>query len=328
MKACSEVCKNENGGVALILVIWVLVILIAISGEFSYSIRTELTTTRNFKEEEEAYHGALAGIELGKLEILTLKEPFHVYHNEEGSLIFHEEDDPPVRKGELGNSSFSYTLIDESGKLNINTASEEQLKNLLKNIGVETADIDTIVDSILDWKDENDLHRLNGAEEDYYRGLENPYSSKDGPFDIIDELLLVKGITPEIFFTAGEENEEEQDEEGEGEKMDRGRAVEAKTGGLSKYLTTWGSKKININTAPPEVLEAVLGTARAELIVNQRESGPLYTAQAGGMVTSTIFTILSTGTNRDGSISRTIQTTIRKFGDRIEVLYWNDNFIG
>jgi hypothetical protein len=47
--------RDASGAVALILVMWVMVILIAIVGEFSYSMRTELNITRNFKEEEEAY---------------------------------------------------------------------------------------------------------------------------------------------------------------------------------------------------------------------------------------------------------------------------------
>jgi general secretion pathway protein K len=329
MKACSDAfnrphparhdLSGERGGVALILVIWVVVILIAIAGEFTYSIRTDLTITRNFKEEEEAYHSALAGIELAKLEIHSLKQPYHVYHNEEGALIFEkeEEEEPPVREGDLGNSSFSYTLTDESGKLNINTASEVQLKELMRNIGIDSSDVDTIADSILDWHDENELHRLNGAEEDYYRSLDHPYSSKDGPFDIIDELLLVKGVTPEIYYGTVDDNEDEDEDDNE-----------IASGGISGYLTTWGSRNININTASEEVLKSVLGTAVAENIIIQREAGPILRARAGGTITSNVFTVESTGRNRDGSISRTIRMTLRKLGKKIEVLYWNDNVIG
>jgi hypothetical protein len=58
MKKCAlpiPSLRDASGAVALILVMWVMVILIAIVGEFSYSMRTELNITRNFKEEEEAY---------------------------------------------------------------------------------------------------------------------------------------------------------------------------------------------------------------------------------------------------------------------------------
>ena len=65
--------QNEKGVVALLLVLWVMVILVAIAGEFSYSMRTEVNITRNFKEEEESYQLALAGIERAKIEILSAK---------------------------------------------------------------------------------------------------------------------------------------------------------------------------------------------------------------------------------------------------------------
>ena len=63
---------------------------------------------------------------------------------------------------------------------------------------------DIIVDSILDWKDADDLHRLNGAESDYYLSLPNPYRAKDANFDTLEELLLVRGVTPEILYGGGE----------------------------------------------------------------------------------------------------------------------------
>lgn len=289
--------KNEDGGVVLILVIWIIVILVAIVGEFSYSMRTEINITRNFKEEEESYQLALAGIEHAKIEILSAKAPLYVYLNEDGILVFGQGDKSPVRKGELGNGSFSYTIIDEDGRLNINNASLPQLKYLIRDVGIDATNVDVITDSIIDWRDTNDLHMLNGAEEDYYQSLENPYSCKDGPFDVVDELLLVRGITQEIFYS------------------------------IAPHLTTWGSNKININTASKEVLEAVFGAEAAENIIRQRETVPILTPLSGGAVSSSFFTVISTGTTGDGSIKRTIKTTLKKSGEKIEVLYWNDNFI-
>ncbi len=249
---------NEKGGVALLLVLWVMVILVAIAGEFSYSMRTEVNITRNFKEEEESYQLALAGIERAKIEILSVKEASYVYLNEEGLLVFEGGEEEPAREDTLEMGSFSYTITDEDGKLNINTASLQQLKNLVQNMGLETDEVDTVVDSIIDWRDSNDLHMLNGAEEDYYQSLEMPYSCKDAPFDVVEELLLVRGVTPEIFYGSDKKEKEEEYR------------------GLVKYLTTWGTQKINVNTAPQEVLEALLGIQVAEDIVTQREENPLY----------------------------------------------------
>lgn len=299
-----DLFSGQTGGVALILVVWVLVILVAIVGEFSYSMRTELNITRNFKEEEESYQLALAGIERAKIEILLAKEPSYIYLNEDGILVFGEGDENPVREVKLGGGIFSYTITDEDGKLNINNASYPQLRYIIENSGVDITEVDPIVDSIIDWRDTNDLHMLSGAEEDYYQSLERPYSCKDGPFDIIDELLLVKSVTPEIFY------------------------------GIAPYLTSWSqgkinvNRKINVNTASREVLEAIFGITAAENIITQREGGPILTPVAGGAISSIFFTIISTGTTIDGSIKRSIKTTLRKKGEKLEVIYWNDNFIG
>ncbi len=309
--------KDEKGGVALILVIWIIVMLMAIVGEFSYSMRTELNILRNFNEEEIAYQLALAGIERAKFEILSVKESSYVYMNEEGILAFEDGDENPVRKGELGNSTFSYVITDENAKLNINKAPLSQLKPFIRNTGVDITEVDTIVDSIIDWRDTNDLHMLNGAEEDYYRSLENPYSCKDGPFDAVDDLLLVKGVTEEIFYGTAE-RERDDDDDDDQQVYD----------GIAQYITTWGSGKININTASANVLEAVLGSQKAEEIISQREIAPITSPQSGGMVRSFFFTVISTGTAGDDKIKREIKTTLRQRGKQLEVVYWNDNFTG
>ena len=314
--------KNESG-VALILVLWVMVILVAIVSEFAYSMRTELNIPRNFKEEEESYQLALAGIECAKMEIILAKNSLYAYLTEDGILVFQKEkeEEIPERKGELGKGTFSYTITDEEGKLNINTAPPPQIRYIISNSGVDVTDIDTIVDSIIDWKDTDNLHMLNGAEEDYYQSLENPYSSKDGPFDSIDELLLVKGVTPEIFY--GSMKEEEDKEKNEGDEEKNGEDEEKEYESIAQYFTPWGSGRLNINTASQKVLEAVFGAAQAENIIKQRTANPALQ----GAIKPSVFTITSTGTTIDAKIKRTIKTTIRREGNKLRVLYWNDNFI-
>lgn len=312
-----NILKDEAGGVALILVVWVMIVLVAIVGEFSYSMRTEINITRNFKEEAQAYQSALAGIESAKYEILSAEKPADTYVNENGILIFNQDEEEPERKDDLGNGTLKYDIVDEEGKLNINTASRDQLKYIFLDSGVDSTEADVIVDSIIDWRDSNDMHMSNGAEEDYYRSLPEPYSCKDGPFDSVEELLMVKGMTPEILYGSSDASRDEEDSEEE-DVYD----------GVAKYLTVNGPGVININTAGRVVLEAVLGVEKADNIILQREAGPISTPVRGGRVSSTFFTVTSTGANADGTIIRSVRTIVQKKENRMETVYWNDNFIG
>ena len=301
---------NKSGAVALILVIWVTIILIAIVAEFSFSMRTEINITQNFKEEEEAYQLALAGIEYAKAEIRMVEVMQEVFANEEGLLIFDNDVTEPVRIRNLGRGTFEYIINDEDGKLNINTAAHEQLKYIFIESGLDPDEAADIADSIIDWRDTNDFHMLNGAEEDYYRDLDEPYSCKDGPFDSIEELLLVKGMTEEILYGSIDDEEEEKT-----------------YSGVVGFLTVNGSKRINVNTAPMVVLEAVIGIAAAENIIFQREAGPVFETAGNGKLVSEFFTIISKGTNADGSIKRSVKAVVHNRSDKMEIVYWNDNFI-
>ena len=72
----------------------------------------------------------------------------------------------------------------------------------------EKLEQDTISDSILDWIDTNKNHRLNGAEDDYYRTQSPPYYAKNGKIETLNELLKVRGITEEILYGSPEEDGE------------------------------------------------------------------------------------------------------------------------
>jgi general secretion pathway protein K len=146
-------------------------------------------------------------------------------------------------------------VADESGKININKMTDLSgilLNNMLVNLGIDKEQADTIVDSILDWKDGDDLHRLHGAEDEYYQSLPVPYKARNAPLETIEELLLVKGMTPEILYGTEEKP------------------------GLVGFITIYGTNdKINVNLAPREVLAAVPGMTEdaVERLIDRREAG-------------------------------------------------------
>ncbi len=102
----------------------------------------------------------------------------------------------------MGNPPYRYGVNDEAAKINLNTImaldpSGKTLYNLLMALPNMTPDV---ADAIVDWIDSDNKPRANGAEEDYYQTLTPPYHCKNGPLDSLEELLLVRGVTPELLF--------------------------------------------------------------------------------------------------------------------------------
>ena len=86
---------------------------------------------------------------MAKKKSLSAKE--QTYLNKDGELIFGEK--TPDRKGTLGNTEYFYTIIDEDRKITLNSAAPEQIRFILMHANIGDAEIDAIVDSILDWRD-------------------------------------------------------------------------------------------------------------------------------------------------------------------------------
>ncbi len=90
-------------------------------------------------------------------------------------------------------------MIEQESKFNINTADAPLLQQVLTTMGVDASNISVVSDSIQDWIDPDDATRPAGAESDYYQGLMPPYYAKNAPIDDIEELQLIKGVTPLMF---------------------------------------------------------------------------------------------------------------------------------
>lgn len=246
---------------ALLTVLWVITVLMVIVFSFSYLARTETLSTLSFKEGMEKKFLAEAGVERGLLELFFRKENIAKVLVDDLAVW---KVDGSLYNGQVGDGSYAVRLYDESGKLDINFASEQMLRNLLKTNGLEGTTLDTIADSILDWKDKDDLHRLNGAESDYYLSLPNPYKARNANFETLEELLLVKGVTREILY-------------GEGKQR-----------GLIDFLTVYGkTNKVNINAAPRQVLMSIPGMTdgMADEILTFRQTREIKNIQEiGGSV--------------------------------------------
>ena len=151
-------------------------------------------------------------------------------------------------------------IMSESGKVNINIVSESLLRKIIGQFGLEGEAKDVVVDSILDWRDPDDFYRVNGADNDYYLSLKEPYYCKNANFDSIEELLLIRGVTPDLFH--GKKGTAEG-EEGSTERV-----------GLKDIFSIYSlGEQIDINSMTPLVMNIVLGIPRevAQQIVKARE---------------------------------------------------------
>lgn len=329
---------NSESGIALIITLLVVVLLMVMASEFSYFVSTELSVVSNFKEETERYYLAEAGFHRALGEIAGDVD-FH-YLDENGKLKFAKiqsqspgptetptEAQPagfPEDPDEfpLGRGTFSYNIEDEERKLNINMISRQIIISLLAVSGVDDQKIrDTIADSIIDWRDPDHNHLLNGAEDDYYQTLDPPYEAKDAEFDTLEELLLVKGMTKEILYGSQEEKEG-------AEKQDNDEKKPTYTG-IAQYLTTISSGQLNVNTASEFVIQVRYKPKTAELLLTERKNeGFFKQPKYAGIIKSSHFTILATGKLKNDSTKRTIKAIVQYMNPEsgFKILYWNDNF--
>lgn len=246
---------RERRGFALVAVLLVLALVGTLAAEFAFSMRLEARAARTWRDGIVATHLAEAAVAQALREIAA--DAAWVVLAEDGDLTFYTADRQPLprlpRQGvRLGAGTFSYRIADEEARLNLNTATPDQVDRLLAALGVDKAQRDIVVDSLQDWRDANEEHRLNGAEsDDYYLKLAVPYRSRNGNLESVDELLQIRGVTPRLF-------------DGEGS-----------TPGLRALVTVKTPGPVNLNTASPLVLRA-LGLSEAEIteILQARRDGP------------------------------------------------------
>ena len=303
--------------------------MIALS--FSRESFVEVAAARNAQSLEASYFVARAGI---ATTIYRLIQKRRIPAMKRAAL--QDVQDPldlGIATGELGGGSYQVDIQDESGKINLNRVSEQQLRALIEAIGINKEDGDIIADSILDWLDADNMYHLNGAENDFYEALNPPYRAKNGRFDTTEELLLVRGVTPTYFYGYPE--------------RDANGSI-AYRYGLSRCFTVYSDKnQINVNYAPLPVLLSVPGMPpqAAQMIVERRKVKPfkntaeitrdlpmnlgtgtmplLSTTQTG------IFTLSASARAANSKARRVIRAIINldqsSYNMPYQTLYWNEN---
>ena len=251
----------QQSGFVVVVVLCMIIMLAVLLFGFNHKSRANLRDVDALLRSKQALNCARAGLNLA---IAVVKDSNDIRSEKRFSEMLLGEAAFPVADGNC-----SITVTDETGKLNLNLLKDKhgrldrtRIDQLLCLIDVLNKDWSGqprigygLVPSCIDWADNDDevtclpfVKRENlGAESDYYGGLDPPYRCKNKPFESIDEMLLIKGVTPKI--------------------LDR----------LRDHATVYGDGQVNINYASRQVIESLsekMDPALARMIVDRRKIKP------------------------------------------------------
>jgi general secretion pathway protein K len=215
----SDHSERPRRGVVLVVVLWVLALLALVAASFATNTRTEVNLARNLVEGGKAEGLAEAGIYQAIVGLLAEggAEPWRV--------------DGSVYAWRFGPGEIRVAITDEGGKIDLNTVRPDILRGLFRTIDLDLQESDALTDAILDFRDPDELRHVNGAEDPDYAAADLDHDAKDAPFEIVEELQQVYGMTREIY---------EQ---------------------IASSLTVYSRRPTpDEKVAPPQVLDAMFGT--------------------------------------------------------------------
>jgi general secretion pathway protein K len=173
---------GERRGFALLIVLWTLVLLSLLVTHLTATGRSEARIASNYAANAQAEADA---------DGVVFEAAFHTIN---GDWIA----DGQPHTLQLGHGVAQVTLYSESGKINPNIASVELLASLLRVLGVEPSQANSLASAIADWREPGELARPAGAKSAQYRAAGLDYGPPNAPFESLDEIGRVLGMTPEL----------------------------------------------------------------------------------------------------------------------------------
>jgi type II secretory pathway component PulK len=142
-------------------------------------------------------------------------------------------------------TTYQTSVRDIGAALNINRVQQDELRAFLTTKAIDVVSVDGLAQAIIDWRDADDFPRLHGAERDEYIKAGARELPRNGPFESVDELRFVRGMTPAIL------------------------------SGIRDDLVVLGNGQVNVNTAGRAVLMSIPGFTpiAAEIVVQVQRSG-------------------------------------------------------
>ena len=288
---------GSQRGVALILALWLTVLLTVIAAGFAYSMRTEALAARNAVALTQARALADGAVSRVTYELMRQRAV-----NDEW------QSDGMVHTWDEGGATISANATDESGKIDLNAASDTLLNSLFQTAaGVDADTAARLVDVIGDWKDADDIKRPNGAESAEYQAAGLSYKPANAPFETVAELQRVLGMTPAIYAAVA-----------------GSLTVFSRQAGINPAYAS-RTVLLALPNATPEVVDAYIAQ-RNDALLQHLPLPPLPIAGAAGAGPVNVWRIRAEATTADG-VTFVREAVIRPGGDLAHpatILMWQE----
>ncbi len=179
---------RDQQGIALIIVLWILTLLMLISSSFIHAMRTEINIVGNSVSRAKLEAAANAGVQRAILE-MSKPPQFADRWNTFGV----------PRAWSFNGTPMQVSILDESGKIDINVGNEALMRGLFRSQGATEEEAASLMEAILDWRDADSLKRPRGAEEAEYLAAGLTYKPANATFQAIEELQLVLGMNQALY---------------------------------------------------------------------------------------------------------------------------------
>lgn len=174
-------------GIVLVIVLWIVALLSIMAGSFAYSMRVETLLAAHTLEHAQAKAMVEAGVAYATLYLLSAKD------SQQWPA------DGSEREWSFGPGYSRIQVFDAAGRIDLNRSHRDLLRGLLLAAGVADDQVERLLDAIEDWRDPDDLRRSNGAEMKDYVAAGRTLGPKNAPFEAVEELQQVLGMTPELY---------------------------------------------------------------------------------------------------------------------------------
>jgi len=177
------IAPGPQRGMALIMVLWLVVLLGIIASGHARNVHTETRLAARHIKVATARALTEAGIQHAILALLVADQ------------VNQTSVDGTVGQIDFNGSKIRIAIRDATGLVDLNTAGPALLTSLVATLNIDHETQQKIVAAILDWRDDDDLLHLDGAEDSDYRSAGHAWSARDGAFSGVEELRYVIGMT-------------------------------------------------------------------------------------------------------------------------------------